>query len=68
MDDAVRGQVVKLFVEPKEGADEGALREKIAAACAEKLIAYAVPKKIVFREKLPVNLIGKIDRKQLEEE
>ena len=67
-EDAVRGQVVKLFVEPAEDADEEALRAAISAACAEKLIAYAVPKVIVFRARLPVNLIGKIDWKRLEEE
>ena len=68
MDDPVRGQVVKLYVEPAEGADGAALIGQIERACREKLIAYAVPKKIVLREKLPVNLIGKIDRKKLEEE
>lgn len=67
-DDAVRGQVVKLFVEPVENADERGLKEEILRVCREKLIAYAVPKKVVFRERLPVNLIGKIDRKKLEEE
>ena len=68
MDDPVRGQVVKLYVEPDAGAEESALSAEIERVCREKLIAYAVPKKIVFRGRLPVNLIGKIDRKQLEEE
>ncbi len=67
-DDAVRGQVVKLFVEIDESADEHALSAEIQKICREKLIAYAVPRQIVFRGKLPVNLIGKIDRKKLEEE
>ena len=68
MKDAVRGQSVKLFAELKEGANEEETLARIQAVCREKLIAYAVPKKIVLRRRLPVNLIGKIDRKQLEEE
>ena len=68
MSDPVRGQTVKLFVEPQAGQSESALAAEIERVCRKKLIAYAVPKKIVFKEKLPVNLIGKIDRKVLEEE
>ena len=68
MSDPVRGQAVKLFVEPQAGQSESALAAEIERVCRKKLIAYAVPKKIVFKEKLPVNLIGKIDRKFLEEE
>ena len=68
MSDPVRGQAVKLFVEPQAGQSESALAAEIERVCRKKLIAYAVPKKIVFKEKLPVNLIGKIDRKVLEEE
>ena len=68
MNDAVKGQVVKLYVEPKIGADAERLRAEIAALCRAKLISYAVPKSIEIRERLPVNLIGKIDRKVLEAE
>ena len=63
----VKGQVVRLFVECVEGTDEAACREEIMDICRRKLIAYAVPKEIVFEKKLPVSLIGKIDRKKLEE-
>ena len=64
--DPVKGQVVRLFVEAP-GADREVCRAAILAACRRSLIAYAVPKEIVFEERLPVNLIGKIDRKKLEE-
>ena len=64
--DPVRGQVVRLFVEAP-GADPEACRADILEACRRSLIAYAVPREIVFEEHLPVNLIGKIDRKKLEE-
>lgn len=67
MADSVRGQSVKLFVEPEEGEEPDALKAKILSVCREKLIAYAVPRVIEVREKLPVNLIGKIDRRALEE-
>ncbi len=65
--DAVKGQVVRLFVQPAAGADRAALEEALLAACRRTLIAYAVPKEIRFEDRLPVNLIGKIDRKALEE-
>lgn len=64
--DSVKGQKVKLYVQAE--GDEGEIKAAIGAACREKLIAYAVPKEIVVRDKLPVSLIGKIDRKALEEE
>ena len=63
--DTVKGQVVKLYV---ESADGESLKEELLSLCRAKLIAYAVPKFIEVRDRLPVNLIGKIDRKSLEEE
>ncbi len=68
VDDGVRGQVVKLFIEGADGEDAEKLKSRVLAACREKLIAYAVPKQIEIRSRLPVNLIGKIDRRALEEE
>lgn len=64
--DGVKGQRVKLYVEAEGNAEE--LVREIDRVCREKLISYAVPKEIVVREKLPVSLIGKIDRKALEAE
>ena len=63
--DTVKGQVVKLYV---ESADGESLKEELLSLCRAKLIAYAVPKFIEVRDRLPVYLIGKIDRKSLEEE
>ena len=65
--DPIRGQVVRLFAECAEDTDKEACRAAILDACRRKLIAYAVPKEIIFEDKLPVSLIGKIDRKKLEE-
>ncbi len=65
--DKVKGQVVRLFVECETGFDTKKVEEEIYATCRRKLIAYALPKEIIFEDKLPVSLIGKIDRKVLEE-
>lgn len=65
MPDSQKGEVVKLFVEKDDGADEKELLNKIRAACKEKLIVYAIPKQIVFMP-LPLNIIGKVDRKLLQ--
>lgn len=62
--DAQKGEVVKLFVEKRDTADETELRTRIIAECKAKLIVYAQPKVIEFRP-LPLNTIGKVDRKQL---
>ena len=65
--DPVKGQVVRLYAEC--GADrEEEVRAAILAQCRRKLLPYAVPKEIVLRRQLPVNLIGKIDRLALERE
>ena len=66
--DPVRGQTVRLYAELAPGRDEKAAEEEVLALCRRTLIPYAVPKEIVFRERLPVNLIGKIDRMALERE
>ena len=65
--DPVKGQVVRLYAECGEGREEE-VRAAILAQCRRKLLPYAVPKEIVLRRQLPVNLIGKIDRLALERE
>ena len=65
--DPVKGQVVRLYVECRAGTDRAACEKDILQICRRKLISYAVPKEIVFEDRLSVNLIGKIDRKALEE-
>ena len=66
--DSVKGQIVRLYVEPEPGADRAACEREIMEICRRRLIGYAVPRQIVFRDKLAVSIIGKIDRKKLEEE
>ncbi len=66
--DPVKGQRVRLYVEPAAGTDTAACEREILDICRRRLIGYAVPKEIVFRKKLAVSIIGKIDRKKLDEE
>jgi acyl-CoA synthetase (AMP-forming)/AMP-acid ligase II len=55
-----------LFVMPEEGAtiDE----ERVMALCKEQLASFKVPRRVVVRESMPTNRIGKVDRKVLEDE
>ena len=66
--DPVKGQVVRLYVELAPGADSAACEREIMEICRRRLIGYAVPRQIVCRKKLAVSIIGKVDRKALEDE
>ena len=62
-------QVPKAYIVLKDGyeyTDE--LRKEIDDLCKKNLNVYSVPYKYEFREKLPQTLLGKICRKELEEE
>lgn len=65
--DEIKGEVVRLYVQPAENTDIEELKGRIEEVCRHNLIAYAVPKQIIFKQ-LPVSAIGKIERKLLEEE
>ncbi len=56
------GEVVKIFVVPKE---EGVTEDEIRDYCRENMTAYKVPKHVEFREDLPKSNVGKILRKEL---
>ncbi|MCL2674982.1 MAG: acyl--CoA ligase [Firmicutes bacterium] len=69
------GEAVKLYVEApirelkkffENPADHDAVKKIITEQCEKKLIRYAVPKVIEIRESLPLNSIGKVDRKKLQ--
>jgi long-chain acyl-CoA synthetase len=61
--DEYRGETVKAFIVPKDGATV-APRE-IIAFCRERLAAYKVPTEIEFRESLPKSGVGKYLRREL---
>ena len=63
MPDDVYGEEIKAFVVlmPEQIATE----EEIIGYCKEKLKRFKSPKKIVFLDQLPKNLVGKILKKEL---
>lgn len=59
------GEVVKAFIVKK---DPRLTEEDVMMHCREHLVAYKMPKFIVFREELPKSNVGKILRKELRKE
>lgn len=58
-----RGQMLVACVRRR---DRGLSAAEIRAACATKLSAYKIPRRVVFTDDLPVDARGKIDRRALE--
>jgi long-chain acyl-CoA synthetase len=61
--DPYRGETVKAFVVPMEGAT--LTEEEVISFCRERLAAYKVPKSVEFKDELPKSAIGKILRREL---
>ncbi|HEX5000515.1 MAG TPA: AMP-binding protein [Terriglobia bacterium] len=58
-----RGMAVKAFIVPAEGVN---LNEKdVLRHCAARLEAFMIPKEVEFRQSLPRNASGKIDKREL---
>ena len=57
---------VRLIIQPMEGTDEKALEKAVRDVIAAKLLKYAMPRVVEFREKLPLTQIGKVDYRKLE--
>jgi acetyl-CoA synthetase len=66
--DDTRGEVIKAFCQPTEGAsaDDG-LRESIRSLVRENLAKHEYPREIEFVESLPTTTTGKIRRTELRE-
>ena len=64
--DAYRGQTVRCYVVLKPGHELGA--EGLEGFLADKLSPIERPKQVVFRDQLPKTAVGKIDKKQLQQE
>jgi len=64
--DSVYGEVVWAVVQAMPGtlADE----EKIIEKCKEELAGFKVPRRVIFRDSLPVTRIGKVHRVQIQNE
>lgn len=61
-----RGEIVKAFIVLKEGVTSDS--KEIIAYCRQNLANYKVPREIVFKDSLPKTAVGKILRRQLQEE
>ncbi len=56
------GEAVKLFVVK---TDESISEDDVRSFCRERLVAYKVPKQVVFLDELPKSAVGKILRREL---
>jgi long-chain acyl-CoA synthetase len=56
------GEAVKLFV---VRTDDALTEDGVRAFCRERLVAYKVPKQVVFLDELPKSSVGKILRREL---
>jgi acetyl-CoA synthetase len=67
--DAVRGEVVKAFIVPRNGVTPDAgLHAEVQAYVKSRLSAHEYPRQIEFRESLPMTITGKIRRRDLRAE
>jgi len=64
--DPYRGETVKAFIVWKQGME--ASEEELEKHCREKLAAYKIPRLYEFRSELPKTMVGKVLRRQLQEE
>ncbi|PSP58625.1 AMP-dependent synthetase [Halobacteriales archaeon QH_7_66_36] len=68
VDDDLRGEVIKAFVEPVgEGRDPETLREEIRAIVRDDLAKHEYPREIEFVDALPQTTTQKIQRRKLRE-
>lgn len=63
--DAMREEAIVAFVAPESGDVE--LEEDVFAQCDHELADYKRPQYVVIVDALPVNFLGKIERKKLRE-
>ncbi|WP_349370585.1 AMP-binding protein [Salinarimonas sp.] len=67
--DAVRTEIVKAFVVPREGVEPSdALAEDIKGFVRTRLSAHQYPREIAFRDNLPLTTTGKVIRRLLRQE
>ena len=64
--DANSGEVVKAFVQVKEG--ETCTEEELLTFCKANMAGYKRPKQIEFRDTIPVSAVGKVLRRVLRDE
>ncbi|WP_298493920.1 AMP-binding protein [uncultured Maritimibacter sp.] len=63
--DDVRGEAVKAFVVPREGAETKGLAEALTARVRDRVSPHVAPRIVEFVETLPMTATGKIMRRAL---
>lgn len=58
---------VRLIIQPADGADKKALEKAVVDEIKAKLLKYAIPRVVEFRDRLPLTQIGKVDYRKLED-
>jgi acetyl-CoA synthetase len=68
VDDELRGETIKAFVQPVEGVTgDDTLRDEIKDLVRDRLAKYEYPREVEFLDELPQTTTGKIQRRKLRE-
>jgi long-chain acyl-CoA synthetase len=59
---------IRAIIVPRNDVNTDELENKLTALCRGKLAEHEVPTRIMFRDSLPITLLGKVDRKKIIEE
>jgi long-chain acyl-CoA synthetase len=59
---------IRAIIVPKKGINTSELENNLIAWSREKLADHEVPTRIMFRDALPMTLLGKVDRKKISSE
>lgn len=59
---------IRAMVVPRKEVDTDILETELLTLCRKKLNKYEVPTRIIFRDSLPLTLLGKVDRRKVIEE
>jgi len=62
----VRGERITAYLQLKEG--KSATAAEVRQFCKERLADYKVPRRVIFKDELPISLAGKVLRRVLREE
>ncbi|WP_139491568.1 long-chain-fatty-acid--CoA ligase [Brevibacillus dissolubilis] len=64
--DPYRGETVKAYIVAKKG--QTLTQDELNTFCRQRLASYKVPRKYEFRDELPKTTVGKVLRRQLQDE
>ena len=59
--DKLRGEIVRIYIVPKEGTSEHAIRKDLAKLYREYLAKYEIPREIKIISEIPKTKLGKVD-------